>query len=66
MEIIAIILTISYVIWLNRLIRFGVKTAARIAVATEASAKNLEYLAQTLHDREIERLGLGAVEQSLS
>jgi hypothetical protein len=38
MAVIGFILTIFYVIWLTSLINFGVTTAARIAVATEATA----------------------------
>ena len=51
MEIIAIIVTILYVIWLNRLIKFAVKTATRIAVASEATAANLEFIVRRLENR---------------
>jgi hypothetical protein len=48
MEIIVLILTIIYLIWLNRLIRFGIQTAIRIADAAEASAINLHTIVQAL------------------
>jgi hypothetical protein len=37
-------LTILYMIWLNRLIRFGVRTATRIADACEANARHTAML----------------------
>jgi hypothetical protein len=43
-----LILTIIYVIWLTRLINFGVQTATRIAVATETTALSVAALYQTL------------------
>lgn len=48
MEILFLIVTILYIIWLNRLIRFGVQTATRIADAAEASAINLHTIVQAL------------------
>ena len=35
---ISFVLSILYIIWLSRLISFGVNTATRIAVASEATA----------------------------
>jgi hypothetical protein len=36
--LISLVLTIIYIIWLSRLISFGVQTASRIAVASETTA----------------------------
>ena len=44
LEILSIILTIIYVIWITRLINFGIETAKRIALASEVSAENLAIL----------------------
>ena len=45
---ISLILTIMYIIWLTRLINFGVNTATRIAYATERNADNTALLIQAL------------------
>jgi hypothetical protein len=51
MAIIGFIITILYIIWLNKLISFGVKTATRIAIASEASAANTALLVQMAQAR---------------
>jgi hypothetical protein len=48
MTIIGFILTIIYLIWLTSLINFGVKTATRIAIASEATAANMAILVSKL------------------
>jgi hypothetical protein len=63
--LIGFILTIIYIIWLNRLISFGVKTAARIAVATEASAYNTALLVEMAQAR-ASQLGYDAVARELA
>jgi hypothetical protein len=56
MWIIGLILTIIYIVWLNRLIKFGIVTATRIAVASEISAANLAVLVQALSPEAMERV----------
>jgi hypothetical protein len=65
MSIIAFILAIIYVVWLNRLISFGVKTAMRIATATEASARNTAILVEMAQAR-AGHLGYDAVARELA
>jgi hypothetical protein len=48
MTIISFIIAIIYFIWLSQLISFGVKTATRIAVASEATAANMAILVARL------------------
>jgi hypothetical protein len=48
--LISLILTIAYVIWLTRLINFGVVTATRIAVATESTVDALQIICAALPD----------------
>jgi len=61
----AFLLTILYLIWLNSLIRYAVKTADRIAAATESSAAHLEWLTHYVHKRESERLAFETAEEVL-
>jgi hypothetical protein len=55
-EIFTLIVSIIYMIWLTRLINFGVQTATRIAVATEVSAASVATLVQALSPEEMERV----------
>jgi hypothetical protein len=73
LAIIGIILTIIYIIWLGRLIEFGVKTATRIAVASEQSAANTAMLVALVQAQlkpppslPAEEIGLSAVERELN
>jgi low affinity Fe/Cu permease len=65
MALISFILAIIYVIWLGRLINFGIKTAMRIATATEASARNTAILVEMAHAR-ASHLGYDAVARELT
>jgi hypothetical protein len=56
MWLISLILTILYVIWLSRLISFGVRTATRIADASEASAASLAVLVEALNPEAQQRV----------
>jgi predicted Na+-dependent transporter len=63
--IISLIIGFFYILWLNSLIRFGVKTASRIAVATEASARNTAILVEMAQAR-ASNLGFDAVARELA
>ena len=56
MEIIGLILTIIYVIWLSRLISFGVRTATQINVNTALTAAHMATLVEALSPETKERM----------
>jgi hypothetical protein len=58
MWLITLILTVIYIIWLSRLISFGVNTATRIAVASETTALTMAALYQTLSPEAKERAAM--------
>jgi hypothetical protein len=60
--LLSLVLTIIYIIWLSRLISFGVTTATRIAVASETTALAMSGLYKALSPEARERAEL-AMEQ---
>jgi hypothetical protein len=66
--LLSFILTIVYVIWLGRLISFGVRTATRIAVATEATAASMALIVSRLPPPPLPAsdIGYDAVERELA
>jgi hypothetical protein len=71
MVIITIVLTLIYIIWLNRLIDFGKKIATRIAIASEITAANTALIVSRLgpalpQTDLVAQLGYDAVAQELS
>jgi predicted Na+-dependent transporter len=63
--LIGLIITLFYAIWIGNLVKFGVKTATRIAIATEASAHNTALLVEMAQAR-ASALGFDAVARELA
>jgi len=63
MWLITLILSIAYIIWLTKLINFGVATATRIAVATEATALSVTAMYDALSPEAKERVERARIER---